>query len=256
MLKLSPNLAPLLSIKVLARIVHNCVSKYLYKNNLLSSCQFGFRPCSSTQEALLSVTNKWQNLFTKHKQVATVFLDIRKAFDSAPHSQIISSLSQVGISGPLLDWFKDYLTGRSQRVVLDGCTSDQVAVTSCVPQGSILGPLMINIFMNSITVVPLSQNAELDADDILIYKPIDSLTDVNQFQQDMDRIVNWIKSQGLRPNHAKTQLLPITRCRRPLDLNLCVAGHQIKEVKYLGVKISSNPTWSEHIRSVCKTRGN
>ncbi len=206
----------------------------------------------------MSVTNKWQNSLTKHKQVAAIFLDIRKAFDSVPHNKIISSLSKMGISGPLLSWFKDYLTGRSQRVVLEGCMSDPTRVTSGVPQGSILGPLMFNIFINSITDVHLSQDTELIlyADDILLFKPIDSQTDVKDLQLDINRIVTWIGEQGLSPNHSKTQLLPITRCRRLPAINLTVNGHPIapsKSVKYLGVSISSNLTWSDHIRSVCKS---
>ena len=136
--------------KVLERVVHTRMSKFLFSNKLLSNCQFGFRPRSSTQEALLSVTNDWHKLLEKHHQVATVFFDVKKAFDSVPHSQILSSLQTLGIHGPLLHWIKDYLSNRQQRVVLDGAMSDPVTVTSGVPQGSILGPLLFNIFMNSI----------------------------------------------------------------------------------------------------------
>ena len=132
-------------------------------------------------------------------------------------------------------------------------------VTSGVlPQGSILGPLVFNIFMNSITDVHLSQDTELIlyADDILLFKPIDCQTNVYNLQQDLNRIVVWIREQGLSPDHSKTQLLPIIRCGRQPAINLIVDGHPIvpsKSVKYLGVLISSNLTWSDHIRSVCKS---
>ena len=89
---------------------------------------------------------------SKHRQVACVFFDVKKAFDSVPHRKIISSLSDIGIKGPLLNWFRDYLSGRCQRVVLDGTTSDPVNVTSGVPQGSILGPLQFNNYCHELNL--------------------------------------------------------------------------------------------------------
>jgi len=109
--------------KVLERIVHNRVSKYLSANSLLSDQQFGFRAGSSTQEALLSITNDWHQLLSSNRQIGVVFFDIKKAFDSVPHSQILDSLAKFGISGPLLSWFSNYLSGRLQRVVLDNSSS-------------------------------------------------------------------------------------------------------------------------------------
>ena len=92
-------------------------SKILSKHNLLSKVQFGFRLQSSTQEALLSVTNTWQTMLSKHKLITAVFLDVKKVFDSVSHHQLIHSLHSIGIQGSLLNWFRDYLSGRSQRVV-------------------------------------------------------------------------------------------------------------------------------------------
>ena len=249
------SLLPLLS-KLLERIVHNKISNFLYSNKLLSNCQFGFRPRSSTQEALLSATHCWHQLLSSHRQVAAVFIDAKKAFDSVPHNYLISSLADIGICGPLLRWLSDYLTGRQQRVVLDGTVSHPAPVTSGVPQGSILGPLLFNIHMNSISSLLLSQNARLIlyADDILLFKPVNSAADVAHLQQDVNLILSWMDSHGLTPNHSKT-LLPITRTKRPLSINISMGSHPIllcKSVKYLGVTISSNLTWSEHIKSTCK----
>ena len=189
------SLLPLLS-KLLERIVHNKISNFLYSNKLLSNCQFGFRPRSSTQEALLSATHCWHQLLSSHRQVAAVFIDAKKAFDSVPHNYLISSLADIGICGPLLRWLSDYLTGRQQRVVLDGTVSHPAPVTSGVPQGSILGPLLFNIHMNSISSLLLSQNARLIlyADDILLFKPVNSAADVAHLQQDVNLILSWMDS--------------------------------------------------------------
>ena len=102
------------------------------------------------------------------------------AFDSDSHNMLIHTLAHIGICGSLLQWLIDYLQNRHQPVVLDGESSSIVSVSSGVPQGSILGPLLFIIFMNSITDLPLSLGAKLVlyADDILLYKAIDSPNDV------------------------------------------------------------------------------
>ena len=155
--------------KILERCFHNSVIDFLLEHNLLLDCQYGFRPKSSTLDALLTITRDWHQSLSTGRQVAAVFFDIKKAFDSVPHSNLLQALANIGITGELHQWFANYLTGRYQRVVLDGFSSSYQPVTSGVPQGSILGPLLYIIFMNSISKLPLSPGAKLVlyADDIL-----------------------------------------------------------------------------------------
>jgi len=84
-------------------LFHSHITKFLTKNKRLSNIQFGFGPCSSTQGALLSISNSWHSLLTKHRQVAAVFLDVKKAFDSVPHCHLIKALHSIGIQGRLLN---------------------------------------------------------------------------------------------------------------------------------------------------------
>ena len=116
--------------KVLERLIHSKLLNYILSNDLRSNCQHGFRPGSSTQEALLLATNDWHNLLNFNKQVAVVFVDIHKASDSVPHHLLINSLIDFGVSGHLLTWFKSYLSDRKQWVVLDGESSALIPVTS------------------------------------------------------------------------------------------------------------------------------
>ena len=146
-----------------------------------------------------------------------------------PHSHIIKSLHSIGIQGRLLNWLKDYLTSRYQRVMLDGHLFSSLPVTSGVPQGSILGPLLFNIFMNPLSKVQLSPNTRLVlyADDILLSKPIDNTKDKDLFQNDLVQISNWLEEHGLRINHLKTQLLQVSRCKGIPPISFSVNGHVI-----------------------------
>ena len=122
--KLASNYRPisLLSIpsKLLERIIYNKLMKHLLFNSLISRHQFGFRPQSSTQEALLAATNDWHQYFDSNLSVGCVAFDLSKAIDSFPHQTILSNLSRVGIRGSLLNWFHNYLSNREQKVVLNG----------------------------------------------------------------------------------------------------------------------------------------
>ena len=147
---------------------------YLSTNHLLSGRQFGFRSGFSTQEALLSVTNDWHQLLASNHQVGAVFFDIRKAL-------ILYLTTKL-----FFHWFLLVMVQRLpirlqyQRVVLEGVSSPLSQITSGVPQGSILGSLLFIIFIDSILKSPLSRNAKLAlcADDIVLYKPINSEQDV------------------------------------------------------------------------------
>ena len=126
--------------KLQERLVHNLLLDHLLGTGVISPSQFGFRPCSSTQEALLSATQTWHKHMEDGFSTVCVFLDLSKAFDSVTHQGVFDALAGSGVCGSLLVWFCDYLTERSQRVVLQGSFSHSIAVPSGVPQGSILGP--------------------------------------------------------------------------------------------------------------------
>ena len=128
--------------KVFERIVFKYVFNHLQDNNLLSSLQSGFMPGDSTVNQLTYLFNTFYQALDTGKEVRAVFCDISKAFDRVWHSGLLHKLKEAGVTGEVLNWFKNYLTDRKQLVVLPNATSDWTLIRAGVRQGSILEPLL------------------------------------------------------------------------------------------------------------------
>ena len=198
---------------MLERHVHTLLSEHLSTSHPLSNMQWGFQPGKGTVTALLSTTHEWFLDLEAGKEVCSVFFDLRKAFDSVPHRELVEKLRKLCIDPSLLIWIKNYLTGRHQKVVVGGEESSTTPVTSGVPQGSILGPLLFLIYIDDVTGVPLSEGTKLVlyADDMLLYRTIDHPEDYASLQEDINSVNTWVQDNYLNFNVAKCKYMLLSR---------------------------------------------
>ena len=145
------------------------------------------------------------------KEIRVVFCDISKAFDRVWHKGLLFKLKQYGISGNLLVWFERYLSGRSQRLVLDGSNSEWKTINAGVSQGSILHPLLFLLFINDI-VTDIKASITLFADDTSLYVTVDTPQNAADIiNRDLEKIHQWSVNWLVKFNPQKTETMVISR---------------------------------------------
>ena len=142
-----------------------------------------------------------------------IILDFSKAFDKVPHQRLRTKLSYYGIRGSNQKWIASFLSGRVQRVVVDGEKSSFCDVLSGVPQGTVLGPILLLLYINDIPDGIISQ-IRLFADDCLLYRPVSSIADQDKLQQDLDRLQNWADTCQMNFNVSKCFSMQVSLARK------------------------------------------
>jgi len=176
---------------------------FLNHHNKLSSHQHGFHTAHSCQTQLLESVHHWAQSLDKRSSTHIFFLDFSKAFDSVPHERLLIKLDCIGVRGAVLKWIRSFLTDRRQRVMLEGCTSTWAPVTSGVPQGSILGPLLFLVYINDIDT-QLNSHVKLFADDCAIYNQVSCKADTSSLQSDLNSLYTWCVKWQLNLNLHKS----------------------------------------------------
>ena len=184
--------------KVMDKCLFNAIRDHVF--NLISSCQHGFIAERSCATQLVDVLDQIGTKLDRERQVNIKSLDISKASNKVNHANLVRKLHQYGFGGNLLTWLESYLHNRSQRVTILGATSSALPVTSGVPQGSILGPMLFLLYVNSLPDAVRSSQITSFADDTKIFKEMTSTHDAEQPQEDLSNQVTWSDFASLNFN--------------------------------------------------------
>ena len=176
--------------KILESIIANKIGEHLEKHKFIKLSQHGFLNGFSCLTNLLSFYSEAYKAVDSGKEYDTVYLDFSKAFDKVPHERLIRKVEAHGIGGNVLRWIREWLRDRKQRVCINGEKSDWGDVTSGVPQGSVLGPLLFIIYINDLDV-NITSNLSKFADDTKIGRTTNDIDDSQALQDDLNKLYDW-----------------------------------------------------------------
>ena len=255
--------------KILEKLVARQMYKYLDKYQILYDNQFGFRKSRNTDHAVLKLLD---NIYTSFNQTdphynLTVFLDLKKAFDTVNFEILLTKLDHYGFRGITNTWFRNYLYGRTQIVNYNGTDSDPLESLCGVPQGSVLGPLLFLLYINDL---PSSVRFEsiLFADDTTFQISADNLKDLYSITNiELKKAHQWFNSNLLTLHVQKTNLMifapPNKKLQNNIDQELSLSldgekidrvgtGCQNNHVKFVGLSIDDKLSWEVHIKNICR----
>ena len=182
-----------------------------------------------------------------------IVLDFSKAFDKIPHQRLMTKLWNYGIRGSTHAWIKSFLLGCTQIVVVDGEGLGWVPVESGIPQGTVLGLVLFLSFFNDLPKA-IKSNVRLFTDDCVVYSQVKSDSDCAILQHDLDSLENWENQWCMSFNATKCNTTAITR-KHKLILYPYTLHNQIldtvEKATYLGVELSGDLTWADHINKSC-----
>ena len=246
------SILPIVS-KIFERLMHQQINSFV--SNLLSKFLCGYRKNYNSQYALLFMIEKWKAMLDKGGFAGAVLMDLSKAFDTINHELLIAKLRAYGFSFKALKLVLHYLCGRHQRVKINLSFSSWVELLLGVPQGSVLGPLLFNIYLNDLFYI-LKDVCNF-ADDTSPFSCDVELTEVlEKLEIDSAEALKWFELNFMKLNADKCHLL---LCGNKGTIKSVKVGSetilQSEEEKLLGVLIDSDLKFGKHLKALCKKVG-
>ena len=243
--------------KIFERVIHTQLYTYFDENKLLSEQQYGFREKHSTELAAVKLVDYINHEMDIGNTPEAIFIDLSKAFDTLNFDILIHKLQFYGLSGNSLALMKSYVTGRMQYVLFNKTKSDLAIITTGIPQGSILGPLLFSIYVNDIINSSHKLQYLLYADDTTLYFSREHFTPHNanlEINNELNKVMNWLKLNKLSLNVQKTKYMTFHKSQKnvtPLNLSIDdIPIDSVDEFNYLGIILHERLTWKNHINMV------
>ena len=243
--------------KILESIIRDSLMKYLKANGILSDRQFGFLAGRSTTLQLLRVVDEWTEIIDNGGVIDAIYCDFQKAFDTVPHNRLLEVLEFYGIKGSLLTWFRNFLTNRLQQVAVNGTKSETFEVLSGVPQGSVIGPVLFIIYINTMVAKFGKADIYLFADDLKLYKEIKSSDQSDSLQSELDRLYDWTQYSLLKFHPEKCVVMRFGSGKKHMETKPFYNMDEtmlkvVDSEKDLGIDIDNQLTFDNHISRIVK----
>ena len=241
-------------IKTFEKIIRKAIMNYLEENNLMNKNQHGFTPGRSCLSQLIDHFDLLIEMMSKNNNADVIYLDFSKAFDVVDHHILLRKLKSLGIKGKVGKWIYNFLSERQQYVTVNGKMSKKASVISGVPQGSVLGPLLFLIMISDIDKDIISSIIRTFADDTKVIQEVSSPEDCQILQQSLNKVYEWADTNNMKFNITKFNLLrygPNEDLKRntPYKNSDDEDIQEEKSVRDLGVQMSNDLTFTEHISS-------
>ena len=224
--------------KLVESLLRDRIVAHLDDHELIRSSQHGFRKKRSCVSNLLAFLDEATACVDKGSAADVIYLDYRKAFDKVPHQRLLQKLEAHGIVGNILDWIRCWLTGRRQRVVLNGEVSLWSKVSSGVPQGSVLGPVLFLVYINDLDL-GINGTIYKFADDTKLFKEVTCVQEVTEMQEDIRALECWSEKWQMEFNTGKCKVMHLGH-NNPMA-EYAIQGETleaVQEEKDLGVVVS------------------
>ncbi|MCG8045733.1 MAG: reverse transcriptase family protein, partial [Candidatus Thiodiazotropha endolucinida] len=255
---LEKNYRPVSILPTLSKIYERILSDQLTEHfsSIFHDFLSAFRTSFGCQTTLLRIIEDWKDALDRNMYVGAVLMDLSKAFDCIPHDLILAKLEAYGVSKHSCDLLKSYLTNRQQRVKLGDQCSSWLDIIKGVPQGSILGPLIFNIFINDIFYFVQKSTIYNYADDnTLSYCCKDVNILKNTLEHDSHILIDWFQVNQMQANPDKFQTISVGKKTFDKIKSFEIANNSIQceeSVKLLGVEIDYLLNFNEQVTKICQ----